>query len=234
MDARTFVAVLALALAGCDSDSGGGDAGGSTGASTATDGMSSGSSGDSDPSTTDDPSTTEGPSTTGEPGTSTSGDGSSSESGGETTGTVDNPCGAPMIASGDPFTIDFGDAGTFEFPGGDAVCQMAGIHTGTWNGADSTAFSFSGMSADPLSDTTLGSELNLTEVRWERSAGLESGQADRFSAGDARAVVIEGGPFGLTNPNGAVTVCLYQVGTMNNINTGETAEFPTPMAFSCN
>ena len=114
------------------------------------------------------------------------------------------------------------------------ACQMAGIHTGTWNGAESTAFSFSGMSADPLTDTTTGSELNLTEVRWERSAGLKSGQADRFSAGEARAVVTEGGPFGLTNPNGAVTLCIYEVATMNNINTGESVEFPVPMAFSCN
>lgn len=233
MNARTFVVVLALALAGCDSDSGDGDTGGSTGSDAATTGMPSGSSTDSDSSTTDDPSTTDVPGTTSSD-PSTSGDGSSSDSGNETTGPIDNPCGASSVASGEPFTIDFGEAGAFEFPGGDAVCQMAGIHTGTWNGAESTAFSFSGMSADPLTDTTTGSELNLTEVRWERSAGLKSGQADRFSAGEARAVVTEGGPFGLTNPNGAVTLCIYEVATMNNINTGESVEFPVPMAFSCN
>lgn len=176
--------------------------------------------------------------TTDDPTVDPTSGGANEESGSESssaTGAIDNPCGDIALASEDPFSVDFGDAGSFEFPGGPVPCQFAGTHTGMWTGADGTALSFSGLNPEPLAgDTTTGTVIDLIELRWERSAGLKNGQADRFSAAEGKAMVVEGGPFGLTNAMGPAKLCIFDVAPMNNVNTGETATFPEPFGVACN
>lgn len=215
-------ALLLVGLAGCPGD----DAGTDPTAATTDEATSAATTeaGDTD-ATTDDP----GP-------TSDTGQDAESSEGGDTTtgGGVDNPCGDVTISSGEPFSLDFGAAGSFSYEGDTQSCQMAGIHTGMWMGPDGTSLSFSGMSADPLTETQVGSIVNLIEVRWERSSGLKNGQADRFSAPSATAIVVEGGPFGAAAFMDPVKLCIYDVAEMNNINTGETATFPGPLGVACN
>ncbi len=133
---------------------------------------------------------------------------------------------------GDEFTVDFGEAGSFEYTGGPVSCQMAGIHTLRFEGADGTILTMHGQSQTPLMETAVGTVLTLTSVEWDRTAPAPAMRADRFS-GMGEAVVVSGGPFGAVNAFDPVKVCVYMVSDMNNINTGETAAFPTPMAFAC-
>ena len=223
----TLVLTSLLFLPACDGGDGDGD--GDTSSESSGDGDSGdGDSGDGD---SGDGDSGDGDSGDGDSGDGDSGDG---DSGDGDTGNPDNPCGDISLGSGDPFTLDFGDVGTFTYEGGMPVCQMAGIHSGVWDGPDSTRFRFSGMSSTPLAETTTGTVINLTEVRWDRSAMLMNGQADLFTTNEAKAVVVSGGPFGGAAAWDPVTLCIYDVGEMSNINTGETATFPGPFGVACN
>jgi hypothetical protein len=228
--------VVTLATVGCsdappgDSSTGGSGGGGSGGGGTdsgGSDGM-GGSSGDGSGGGGTDSGGSDGMG-----GSGGGGSGGDTGVGGSSVG-GDNPCeGQQPPASGEAFDVDFGTPGSFSFDGDSQVCQMAGIHLGTWTSADGTALSFSGNSTDPLNPTDVGTIINVTELRWVRTETGPAERADRFT-GAAQAVVVAGGPFTAANAGDPVTVCLYDAEELNNINTGETATFPGPLAFTCN
>ena len=147
-------------------------------------------------------------------------------------GEGESPCGS-IPEHGDPFTVDFGDAGSFVFPGGVANCQMAGIHTGRWIAADDTVLSLSGLGAPGVA-TEVGSSIT-GDLTWERTPQRPGApaQADRFTA-EATFTVIEGGPFAGAAAFDPVKLCVHSVAELSHVNTEETAPAPAAFAVTCN
>ncbi|MHC4837802.1 MAG: hypothetical protein ACYTF3_06405 [Planctomycetota bacterium] len=128
--------------------------------------------------------------------------------------------------------VDFGEPGSFTFPGGAAACQMAGIHTGTWTAEDNTDLMFAGSSTTPINPTAPGTVIDGM-LTWNRTATGPGERADRFT-GPAKATPVEGGPFNAGNAFDPVKLCVYDMMELNNINTGEVAAAPSPFIVTCN